>query len=101
MAKRTDGNQAEIVRALRSAGATVQTLHTVGKGCPDLVVGFRGSNYLLEIKDFRKPPSGRRLTEDETRWHAIWNGQVTVVKDIDEALAAIGAAGTLGLGGVN
>lgn len=45
MAKRTDGNQAEIVRALRSAGATVQTLHTVGKGCPDLVVGFRGNNY--------------------------------------------------------
>jgi hypothetical protein len=101
MAKRTDGNQAEIVRALRSAGATVQTLHTVGKGCPDLVVGFRGSNYLLEIKDFRKPPSARKLTEDETRWHAIWNGQVAIVKDIDEALALIGAVRTSQSGSVN
>ena len=75
------------VKALRAAGATVQHLHTVGHGCPDILVGIRGcENYLLEIKDGAKPPSKRRLTKDEARWHRRWRGQVDVVKDVDEAL---------------
>jgi hypothetical protein len=49
-AAKVDANQREVVAALRGAGATVQLLHAVGEGCPDLLVGYRGGNYLLEVK---------------------------------------------------
>lgn len=85
-----DANQPEIVAALRKAGAVVQHLHMVGQGCPDLLVGFRGKNYLLEIKDGSKPPSARKLTKDEAAWHIQWPGTVSIVNNADEALAAVG-----------
>lgn len=88
---RVDGNHPEIVRALRAVGATVQSLAAVGKGCPDLLVGFRGQNYALEIKDGSKPPSARKLTPDEKRWHDEWRGRVVVVESTDDALRVIGA----------
>ncbi len=91
MRARVDGNQTEIVRALRAVGATVQSLASVGKGCPDLLVGFRGQNYALEIKDGNKPPSARKLTPDEKRWHDEWRGRVVVVESTDDALRTIGA----------
>lgn len=91
MPKRVDTNQPEIVNALRKVGATVAPTHTLGRGFPDLVVGFRGYNYLLEIKDGSKPPSKRKLTPDELKWHEEWNGQVAIVNSIDEALRVIGA----------
>lgn len=86
-----DRNQAEIVKALRGVGATVQILSAVGKGCPDLLVGFRGRNSLIEVKDFAKPPSKRTLTPDQVEWHAGWKGQVAKVETVDAALAVIGA----------
>lgn len=89
-AAKVDANQAEIVRVLRQLGASVEVTSGLGKGYPDLTVGYRGANYLLELKDGRKPPSARRLTPDEVAWHESWRGQVAVVKDLDEALAAIG-----------
>jgi hypothetical protein len=91
MPKRVDANQALIVQALRQAGAVVQLLHEVGRGCPDVLVGFRGANYLLELKDGTKPPSARRLTVAEVKWHETWRGQVAVVSSVAEALRAIGA----------
>ena len=90
-AARVDANQAQITAALRAAGATVQPLHMVGRGCPDLMVGFLGVNYLLEVKDGSKPPSKQRLTEDEQQWHDMWDGQVATVNSADQALKAIGA----------
>lgn len=76
---KVDANQAEIVQVLRRIGATVQSLAEVGDGCPDFLVGFRGRNYLLEVKDGSKSLSRRRLTEDEQRWHVVWAGQVRIV----------------------
>ena len=49
-AAKIDANQTEIVKALRQVGASVQSLASTGKGCPDLLVGFRGVNWLLEVK---------------------------------------------------
>lgn len=88
---RTDANQTEIVNALRAVGASVEILSGVGRGHPDLEIGYKGRNYLLEIKDGRKPPSRRRLTPDEAVWHSSWRGWVRVVNSVDEALAAIDA----------
>lgn len=87
---KVDGNQAEIVKALRGVGCSVQHLHTVGKGCPDILVGRDGMNILMEIKDGSLPPSRRALTDDEAEWHDAWRGSVCVVKSVEDALTAIG-----------
>jgi Holliday junction resolvase len=84
-----DANQREIVAALRGVGCTVQHLHTVGQGCPDILVGCRGTNLLMELKDHRRPPSARKLTPDEVEWHERWRGQVVVVSSVEEALLAV------------
>lgn len=88
---RVDENQRQIVAALRQAGASVQHLHAVGQGCPDILVGFRGANHLLELKDGSKPPSARGLTDAQLRWHSIWQGQVAIAEDEMQALRIIGA----------
>lgn len=87
---RVDGNHKEIVKALRDVGASVQSLADLGKGVPDILVGFRGDNYIMEIKDWRQPPSKRRLTPDEKKWHQLWAGPVCIVETPGEALAVIG-----------
>jgi len=86
MAKKADRNQPEIVKAFRDLGCTVQHLHTVGKGCPDILVGYEGFNYLIEIKDGEKPPSARKLTKDEKEWHDKWLGQVDVIENAHDVL---------------
>lgn len=84
-AARIDENQPEIVKHLQSLGMSVCQLHTVGQGVPDLMVGFRGRNILLEIKNPKQDPCKRRLTEDEGDWHTKWTGQVDVVQTKEEA----------------
>ena len=90
-AAKADANQPEIVAALRAVGASVLHIHMVPK-CADIVVGYRGLNYILEIKDGAKPPSARKLTEGEQEFQDGWRGSVHTVINIGEALAAIGAA---------
>lgn len=89
-AAKVDENQPEIVKALRGVGATVQVLSAVGKGCPDLLVGWQGLNVLLEVKWPLGSPSQRKLTEAQVDWHRDWRGRVRVVHSVDEALTAIG-----------
>jgi len=86
-----DANQTEIVKALRQAGATVQSLAAAGGGVPDLLVGFQRKTVLIEIKDGSKKPSARELTTDQVEWHLNWRGgPCMVVNSVGEALAAIG-----------
>ena len=89
-AAKIDDNQAEIVAALRGVHATVQILSSVGKGCPDILVGFRGQNYLMEIKDGTKYESRRSLTPDQKQWHMTWRGQKCVVCSAKQALEVLG-----------
>lgn len=88
-AAKVDANQAEIVEALRRIGCSVQPLHSVGSGCPDLLVGVNGLNILMEIKDSAKPPSARKLTPDQLIWHDEWRGQVQVVETVEKAVAIV------------
>lgn len=53
---------------------------------PDLLVGYQGRNYLLEIKDGGKVPSARKLTPDQVAWHDAWRGAVCVVTSPEEAI---------------
>lgn len=84
-ASKIDANQEQIVSALRAAGATVHSLAAVGNGLPDLLVGFKGVTFLMECKDGNKPPSKRRLTEDQLVWHGAWTGGPLCVVDGPEA----------------
>ena len=89
-AARVDGNQGEIVSALRQIGASVAPCHAVGQGFPDLCVGWNGETFLLEVKDPSKPIRDQRLTPSQVEFHASWRGHVAVVKSVREALEAIG-----------
>lgn len=82
-----DANQPEIVNALRAAGCTVQHLHAVGKGCPDLLCAVDGQTFLIEVKDGSKVPSKQALTPDQITWHKAWKAQVHVVNSVESALA--------------
>ena len=85
-AARVDGNQAEIVAALRQVGAVVMDLHGVGGGVPDLSVEFRGKCFLVEVKSSQKA----RLTPAQVRRMGSWPGPVAVVWNVRGALEAIG-----------
>ena len=86
-AKRQDANHREIVEALEAYGCLVQTLHTVGDGCPDLVIGINGRLGFVEIKDGAKSPSSRKLTEDQIKFWNRWMGYpMCIVTDIEGAL---------------
>ena len=90
-AAKIDANQEAVVTALRAAGATVQSLANVGKGVPDLLVGYKGQTLLMEVKDGFKAPSARLLTEDQLKWHGAWKGgALAVVDSPDAALRMIG-----------
>jgi hypothetical protein len=84
-AYRVDANQPAIVAALRDIGATVQHLHMVGDGCPDILVGYRGRTYVMEIKATARSP----LTPDERAWHENWRGTVYVVTSPEQAIEIV------------
>lgn len=93
-AARVDANHAEIGDALRAIGCYVVDCSQVGSGFPDFIVGKGGVWRLIEVKDGNKPPSKRRLTEDQQIFHAEARAkgcEVFVVKTVNEALALFGA----------
>lgn len=84
-AAKVDNNHSAIVEALRRAGCSVQSLAQIGDGCPDLLVGFRGSNFILEEKTKRG-----ELSQRQVLWHSLWRARVHVVRSPEEALRAVG-----------
>ena len=90
-AARTDANQPDIVKELRRVGASVAITASAGGGFPDLVVGYRGVNYLMEIQDPNQDKAHQKLTPDQEIFHRCWTGQISVVKTADQALKIIGA----------
>lgn len=82
-----DANHGDIVRALRTVGASVESMAALGGGVSDLLVGFRGVNDILEVKT-----KDGELEESQERWIRCWRGRpVVVVRTSAEALRAIGA----------
>lgn len=78
---RIDKNQATIVDALRQLGYSVVSLASLGRGCPDLLVGAHGHNWLFEVKT----PTGT-LRSAQKLWIDGWKGQVVVVHTLTEVL---------------
>lgn len=86
-AAKVDQNHGEIVKALRQVGASVESMARQGRGCPDLLVGYRGKNFVFEVK-----PAKGKLREQQIAWMEKWSGHADTVRSVDEALRAIGAA---------
>ena len=82
---KVDANQELIVDALRAIGVSVQSLASIGKGCPDLVAAKGDKCWLIEVKG----PKGK-LTPDQERWIGNWRGTVHVLRTPDEALKLVG-----------
>lgn len=81
---RRDANEPEVVSALEICGATVTRLSVPGG--PDLLVGFRGRTWLVEVKSAKG-----KLNPAQAKWHADWRGDpVVVVRSADDALRMIG-----------
>lgn len=92
-AAKVDRNQAEIVEALRKAGASIQVLSGVGHGFPDLLVARPGELALpMEVK-----MPGEDLTEMEQEWFANWGGRAAIVYSIDDALRLLTQANIHGV----
>lgn len=87
-AARIDGNHRDIADTLRGLGVSVVTISA--RGFPDLLCGYRGRNFLLEVKDGSRAASARRLSEDQVTFHKAWEGQAAVVRSVDEARRVIG-----------
>jgi hypothetical protein len=82
---RRDENEPDIVKALRAFGASVEFIGR--KGVPDLLVGFKGEDFKLEVKMPGKP-----LRDEQEVWHSTWRGRKpVVVENPEQALRAIGA----------
>jgi hypothetical protein len=76
-AARVDANQAQIVSALRAAGAYVWII-----GLPvDLLVGYNNQTFLVEIKDGPK----KRLTKLQQDFFENWPGSTLARIDGPEA----------------
>jgi len=80
-----DANHTEIVAQLRQIGATVVDLAKVGKGCPDLLVGWRGKTYLMEIKT----KTGHMRATQEQFFRSWTGGYIAVVRSFDDAYSVL------------
>ena len=82
-AKRVDANQDQIVIALRAAGAYVWIISLP----VDLLVGYKGHTFLVEIKTDAK----KRLTALQADFFENWSGSTLArVDSPDAALRMIG-----------
>ncbi len=94
-AARRDANEAEVVAALRAAGALVY--HLDGRDLPDLLVGFRGRWTVVEVKRPAGPRGGlkgRKLRPGQAALMMLARAQglpIVVARTAEEALEAIGA----------
>lgn len=72
MKHKKDENHDEVIKALLQLGCSVFDLYKVGDGMTDLLVGYRGLNFLVEVKRDEKAS----FTPMQIRFNATWRGSV-------------------------
>jgi len=91
-ASRRDANEGDIIKAMRAEGAYVKVIND--EGLFDLLVSHRGETLLIECKDGSRPPSARRLTPAEQKFHDEWPGDnLYIVNSVEEAIALLRTCG--------
>lgn len=97
-ARKVDGNHGEVRAALRAIGVGVHDTSGCGGGFPDMLCAYRGRLYLIEVKNGRNSPSGRKLTVAQVQLRSLLASHgvtLHVVESADEALGLFGASVTL------
>jgi Holliday junction resolvase len=84
-AAKTDDNQAEVVALFRKLGWYVLIVSQL-KNCCDIIVSKNGRTVAIEIKDGKKPPSARKLSEGEQKFRAEWQGEYALVETADDVI---------------
>lgn len=80
-----DANQPEIVQTFRDLGCSVQHLHQIGKGCPDLLVGINGFNVLVEDKTLEG-----KLTKHQVNFIIEWRGDdIAIVRTREDVITLV------------
>ena len=69
-ASKPDANQTQVVEELRARGCKVDHTHTLRAGRPDIVVGYVGWLFWLELKSGPR----KKLTPKEAEFHSEWDG---------------------------
>ena len=82
MPKKTDTNQAQIVKTLRDLGVFVFSLHTVGRGCPDLLATYRGRIHLIEIKNGKLG----KMTDSQKDFHDECGAPISILTCPEDAI---------------
>ena len=83
---RADANQPEIVKQLRKLGMSVQC------NMDDILVGWQGKNYWIEIKDPEKTLNkdgsykSTSLKDSQKKLLAEWKGQYHVCHSLEQIL---------------
>jgi len=84
--KRVDENQRTLVHTFIALGASVLNLSTVGRGCPDLLIGYKGKSVLVEVKRDAKSS----FTEPQVKFMQEWRGgAVSRIDSVDAAIRLI------------
>lgn len=74
-----DDNQPGILAVARRMHASYMITTALGKGQADVVFGFQGVNYVVEVKG-----EHGKLNPDQQEFHDGWKGRVDIVRSGDE-----------------
>ena len=84
--KRVDENQKAILDDLKRLHINYFVASDVGAGFPDIVIGFRGINWFIEIKT----ETGKQ-TKSQIKFEKEWQGQYAICRSTEQVLEVIGA----------
>lgn len=83
-AAKIDDAQRLLVPFLRAHGASFQSTAPLGKGAPDGVIGYAGSDCWVEFKAEGEDPERHQL-----EWHVQWRGAPVAVLRTEEDCRAL------------
>lgn len=84
---KVDSTHTELVAYFRKQGASVADIHTV-PGLPDLVVGYAGSDCLVEVKGPKTPVKAHQAQFQDT-WRGRRPWVIRTVEEAEQVLAAL------------
>lgn len=76
-----DQGQQEAIALVRDLPASVEITTGLGRGKPDLIVGFQGLTTWVEFKREEKTAAQKRLRASQTDWLKTWRGSPVLVVD--------------------
>jgi hypothetical protein len=85
-----DANEPDMLAVCRRIGATYLKLNV--KDGPDVVVGFRGKNFLFEFKLPKGPRGGTshsKQSDGQKDWERTWRGESHLIRTTDEMLVIL------------